>query len=140
MSKNLNFFAKHKLDQFCQRRSKLSNNVDHVAGVLGVVVLKKRKYICVTVVSGFTIVTVVTGFTIVTVVTGFTIETVITGVIGVTVVTAVIVVKVVAGFTIVTAVIVVKVVTVVTVGTGSPDCFDSSASSDTCNSYCSYNL
>ncbi len=103
MSKNLNFFAKHKLDQFCQRRSKLSNNVDHVAVVLGVVVLKKRKYtgICVKVVTGFTVVTVVTGFTIVTVV------------------------KVVAG------------VTVVTVGTGSPDCFDSSASSHSCNSYCS---
>jgi hypothetical protein len=69
MSKNLNFFAKHKLDQFCQRRSKLSNNVDHVAGVLGIVVLKKRKYICVIVVTGFTIGTAVIVVKVVIVVT-----------------------------------------------------------------------
>ncbi len=62
MSTNLNFFAKHKLDQFCQRRSKLSNNVDHVAGVLGVVVLKKRKYKCIY--KAVIVVKVVAGITV----------------------------------------------------------------------------
>ncbi len=38
----LDFFAKHKLDKFCQRRSQLSNDVDDVAGVLGVVVLWQK--------------------------------------------------------------------------------------------------
>ncbi len=40
---HLNFFAKHKLDQFCEGRSQLPDDVHYVASVLGIVVLLREE-------------------------------------------------------------------------------------------------